>query len=114
MSKFANDTVQQASAAADSTVTYDRIIQTATGFWASKVLLSAVELGVFGALAAAPLDATELRRRLRLHERAARDFFDALVAQGFLRRDSAGRYSNSPETVHFLDPAQSDYVGGLI
>ena len=38
-------------------VTYDRIMQTAMGFWASKTLMSAVELGVFGVLAAGPLDA---------------------------------------------------------
>src|SRR6185437_3211907 len=90
------------------------IIQTAIGFWTSKVLLTAVELGVFGALAAGPLDATALRSRLGLHERAARDFFDALVAQEFLLRDHAGRYSNSPEAARFLDPAQPDYAGGII
>jgi len=95
-------------------VTYDGIMQTATGFWASKVLLSAVELGVFGALAAGPLDAASLRSRLGLHERAARDFLDALVAQRFLCRDDAGRYGNSPEAARFLDPAQPDYVGGIV
>ena len=34
-------------------IDHNRIIQMATGFWASKVLLSAVELGVFGALSRA-------------------------------------------------------------
>ena len=38
-------------------VTYDRIMQTAMGFWASKVLLSAVELNVFGVLASGSLGA---------------------------------------------------------
>lgn len=95
-------------------VTYDRILQTAIGFWASKVLLSAVELGVFAALAAEPLDATALRLRLGVHERSARDFFDALVAEGFLRRDDAGRYSNAPDAARFLDPAQPGYIGGMI
>jgi hypothetical protein len=32
-------------------VTHDRIMQLAMGFWASKTLLSAVEIGVFGAFA---------------------------------------------------------------
>jgi hypothetical protein len=95
-------------------VTYDRIIQTAIGFWASKVLLSAVELGIFAVLAAGPLDATALRLKLGIHERAARDFFDALVAEGFLQRDNAGRYSNAAEAARFLDPAQPGYIGGLI
>ena len=49
-------------------VTYDRIMQTATGFWSAKVLLSAVEIGVFGELAAGSLDAESLRVRLGLYQ----------------------------------------------
>src|SRR5262245_25762594 len=98
----------------DLDITYDRIMQTAMGFWASKVLLSAVELNVFGVLSSEPLDATGLRQRLDIHARSARDFLDALVAQGLLRRDRAGRYSNSDEAARFLDPAQPDYIGGII
>ncbi len=98
----------------EQNISYDRIMQTAIGFWSAKVLLSAVELGVFGALADGPLDTAALRSRLGLHERAARDFFDALVAEGFLLRDANGRYSNSAEAAHFLDPAGPNYVGGII
>jgi hypothetical protein len=95
-------------------VSHDRIMQLAMGFGASKTLLSAVEIGVFGAFADGPLDLSALRVRLGLHERAARDFFDALVALGLLRRDDAGRYSNSEEADRFLDPAKSGYIGGII
>jgi hypothetical protein len=103
-----------ASVVAADGATYDRIMQTAIGFWSSKVLLSAVELGVFAALADRPLDATALRLKLGLHERAARDFFDALVAQGMLQRDDGGLYSNEPAAARFLDPAKPDYIGGMI
>ena len=72
-------------------VSHDRIMQLAMGFCASKTLLSAVEIGVFGAFAEGPLDLGTLRIRLGLHERAARDFFDTLVALGLLRRDHSGR-----------------------
>src|SRR4051794_26879903 len=96
------------------TLTYDRIMQTAMGFWASKTLMSAVELGVFGVLAASPLNAASLHRRLGIHERAARDFFDALVALGLLQRDQDGLYANSPEAAHFLDPAGPGYIGGIV
>jgi DNA-binding IclR family transcriptional regulator len=65
-------------------------------------------------LAAAPLDAATLRSRLGLHERAARNFFDALAAQGFLQRDAIGRYSNSPESAHFSRSSRPDYVGWII
>jgi hypothetical protein len=94
--------------------THDRIIQLAIGFWASKVLLSAVELGVFGAFRDGPLNVFELRTRLGLHERSARDFFDALVALGMLQRDGAGLYSNSEEAELFLNPTKPGYMGGLI
>ena len=95
-------------------ITHDRIMQLATGFWASKAFLSAVELGVFGAFAGGPLKLPELRMRLGLHERSACDFFDALVALGLLRRDETGRYSNSEEAELFLNPAKPRYMGGLI
>jgi hypothetical protein len=95
-------------------VTYDRIMQTAMDFWASKTLMSAVELGVFAVLAAGPLDTEALRRRLGIHERAAGDFFDALVAQGLLQRDLTGLYANSPEAARFLDPAGTGYIGNII
>jgi hypothetical protein len=95
-------------------VTHDRIMQLATGFWASKTFLSAVELGVFGAVADRALTLRELRERLGLHERSARDFFDALVAIGLLLRDEAGRYSNSEEAELYLNPAEPGYMGGLI
>jgi methyltransferase family protein len=83
-------------------------------FRASKTLLSAVEIGVFGAFDDGPLDLTALRARLGLHERAARDFFDALVALGLLQRDDAGLYSNADESELFLNPARPGYIGGII
>jgi len=95
-------------------VSHDRIMQLAMGFWASKTLLSAVEIGVFGAVADGPLDLTALRVRLGLHERAARDFLDTLVALGLLQRDDDERYSNSEEADRFLDPAKPGYIGGII
>lgn len=95
------------------TLTPDHILQTGLGFWSSKTLLSAVELGVFTELARGPLDAETLRQRLGVHKRSARDFFDALVAMRFLiRRD--GQYSNAPETNLFLDRNKPAYVGGLL
>jgi hypothetical protein len=95
-------------------VTHDRIMQLAMGFTASKVLFSAVELGVFQALNDGPLDATQLRTRTGIHERSARDLFDALVALGLLHRDDSGLYSNTTEADHFLNPAKPQYIGGII
>ena len=41
---------------------------------------------MFGAPTAAPFDAVVLRSRLGLHERAVRDFFDALKTKTRLQR----------------------------
>src|ERR671925_2208350 len=99
-------------AAAD--VTPDAIMQLGFGFWGSKTLLSAVELGVFSELAdAGELDGQALRGRLGLHPRSARDFFDALVALGMLEREN-GSYANTPATDLFLDRAKPTYMGGLL
>ncbi len=89
------------------------ILELGLAFWGSKTLLSAVELGVFRELAPAPRPLEELRERLGLHERGARDFLDALVALGLLERED-GRYANAPATAAFLDPAKPAYVGGVL
>ncbi len=91
----------------------ERIIQLGCGFWGSKTLLSAVELGVFTELAKSPLDGQTLASRLGLHARAYRDFFDALVALGMLER-RRGFYFNTPETEHLLDRAKPSYIGGIL
>ena len=66
--------------------TPEHIMQIGFGFWASKTLLSAVEMGVFTELAKRPGGLEDLTGRLGLHARSARDFLDALVALGFLER----------------------------
>jgi SAM-dependent methyltransferase len=92
----------------------DGIMQLGLAFWGSKTLLSAVELKLFGTLSeTGPLDVEQLGEQLGVHPRSALDFFDALVALGMLARTD-GRYSNTPETELFLDPAKPTYMGGLL
>jgi hypothetical protein len=94
-------------------LTPERILRLGLGYQGAKVLLSAVELGLFTELANRPLDAERLRARLGLHPRSARDFFDALVALGMLERDGSA-YRNTPETDRFLDRAKPTYIGGYL
>jgi predicted O-methyltransferase YrrM len=68
---------------------------------------------VFTELAKHPQDLASLQARLGLHPRAARDFFDALVALGFLKRENK-IYSNTPETDLFLDKKKPSYIGGIL
>jgi hypothetical protein len=95
-------------------VSPEDILHLGMGFWGSRALLSAVELGLFSELTASgPLAGQELRERLGLHERGARDFFDALVALGILDRID-GHYINTAATDRFLDRAKPTYVGGIL
>jgi SAM-dependent methyltransferase len=91
----------------------DQIMQIGLGFWSSKVLLSAVEIGVFTELAGGPQEFSKLAGRLGLHARSARDYLDALVALGLLHRVD-GTYSNTRETDLFLDRHKPSYIGGVL
>lgn len=95
----------------------ERIMQTGMGFWGSKVLLSAVELGLFSKLGSKSMTASELQSALDLHPRAVPDFPDALLAMGLLEREGDGanaRYKNTPETALFLDKNSEAYMGGIL
>jgi SAM-dependent methyltransferase len=93
------------------------ILQIAFGFWHSKVLLTAVEMGLFTKLANHRLTGAELGAELKLHPRGIADFFDALVAMKFLGREGEGvqaKYFNTPEGALFLDEASPRYIGGIL
>jgi len=90
----------------------EQILQTGMAFWGSKTLLSAIEIGLFTELARGPEALEVIRGRLGLHPRGARDFLDALVALGFLKRDG-DRYANTPDTDFFLDRHKPSYIGGI-
>jgi cyclopropane fatty-acyl-phospholipid synthase-like methyltransferase len=93
------------------------ILQTGFGFWGSKVLLTAVEFGVFTKLASAPKSSEQLRGELGFHSRATADFLDALVAMKFLERSGDGPdalYSNTPAGELYLVKTSPRYIGGIL
>ena len=91
----------------------DGILQLGLGFWGSKTLLSAIELGLFTELAKGPRDKDALRVYMGLHPRSVGDFLDALVALGMLDRKGS-KYRNTPATDLFLDRSKPTYVGGIL
>ena len=93
------------------------ILQTAFAFWSSKVLLTAVEFGVFTKLGDRRISGAELGAELGLHPRGISDFFDALVAMKFLDREGDGpsaKYFNTPAGALYLDRNSPRYVGGIL
>jgi hypothetical protein len=89
----------------------EQIIKLGYAYRAAKVLLSAVELGVFTVLAKRACDLDTLREEIGIAKRGARDFFDALVALKLISRDSAGLYRNTPLSDRYLDASKPTYIG---
>lgn len=93
------------------------ILQSAFAFWSSKVLLTAVDFGVFTTLRGRKQTGAELGSELGLHPRGVNDFFDALVAMQFLNRDGDGpsaMYYNTPAAELYLDQNSPRYIGGIL
>ena len=94
-----------------------RIMEVGMAFWPSKVLLSAIKLGLFTQLGKDARTGAELRDALNLHPRSDPDFFDTLVALRFLERDGDGEgatYRNTAETGLFLDRNSPAFMGGFL
>ena len=89
------------------------IWQLGIAFFSRKTILTAAEMGVFTLCAQRTWTGDELRQRLELHPRGARDFLDALVALGMLERDGGG-YRSSAVAAQFLDPEQPSYLGRFL
>src|SRR5712691_12299529 len=90
-----------------------RIMQVGMGFWASKTLLSAVELELFTKLGSDGMTGPQIAEALELHARAIPDFPDALVALELLDREGQGSdalYRNTQETAVSLDNARPAHI----
>jgi hypothetical protein len=96
------------------------IMQTGTGFWASKILLSAIEFQLFTKLSANnKMAGQDIKTTLNLKctDRHLYDFLDALTVFGFLQREGlleTAVYSNTPDTDIFLDKNKPSYIGGML
>jgi len=94
-----------------------KIMQIGMGFWASKTLLTAINMGLFTHLAEKELTGQEIKTKLGLHERSLYDFLDTLVSLGFLQRSGLKEtaiYSNAIDSDLFLDKTKQSYVGGIL
>ncbi|QCX37901.1 methyltransferase [Aureibaculum algae] len=94
-----------------------KIMQVGMGFFASKTMLTAVNMGLFTHLAKTDLTGQSIREKLGLHNRGLYDFLDTLVALGFLKRTGVKEtavYSNAEDTNLFLDKNKPSYIGGML
>ena len=100
--------------------TPERIMQIGLGFWASKTLLTAVNLKLFTQLSEkGKLSGTQIKKLFDFQctDRHIYDFLDTLTSFGFLQREGlmeTAAYSNGADTEFFLDKKKPSYIGGIL
>lgn len=82
------------------------------GYWHSRVILTANNLGVFEILTF-PKSAADVAKALKLDERATEILLDALTGLGLLRK-SFNKYRNAPLSNKFLLRNSPYYQGDII
>src|SRR5687768_10201346 len=94
-----------------------KIMQIGLGFWPSKTLLAAVNLGLFTHLAEkGKSSGPQIKKEFNFQctDRNVYDFLDTLTSFGFLEREGlleTALYSNAMETDLFLDKKKLAYIG---
>lgn len=97
-----------------------RILDIGFGYWKSKVLLTAVELGIFTVIGKGKKSCQEIADQIEASSiRGLTDLLDCLVALGFLKKtneESSGAfYQNTEETETYLDKNnKSNYIGSIL
>ena len=98
----------------------ENIMKIGTGFWASKILLTAVSFQLFSKLSEKKtMKAKDVKETLGLKctDRNVYDFLDALTVFGFLTREGileTAIYSNAIDADTFLDINKPSYIGGIL
>ncbi len=88
------------------------ILEMATAFQRSRVLLTGYELGIFTVLNDEWKTSAEVATAVETDPRATDRLMNALTALGLLQKRD-GRFTNSPAAVQFLVKGRPDYMAGL-
>jgi len=91
----------------------DSIREIAYAFQASRILLTAYELGVFSAIDNRQKSSQDVATALGSDWRATDRLMNALVAMRLLVKERS-TFRNSPSALRFLVPSSPDYMSGLM
>jgi len=94
-------------------MTFDELRVMAAGFQSAKLLLVALDAGVFDLLNDREASAAEVAQRCGADSRATRLILDALVGQGLLEQ-GAGGYRNAEPASRFLATPSPEYRGEIL
>ena len=84
----------------------------ANSFQQSRILLTAIELGLFTILDKQMLPSKEVAKKINTDERATDRLMNALVALGFLRKVH-GKFFNAENASQYLVKDKPEFMGGL-
>jgi SAM-dependent methyltransferase len=90
----------------------ERIMQMAWGYAPPLVLMAAVDIGLFAALAEGPRTIEEIRLATGTSPRGLPILVQALAGLDLLRRDG-DRYALAPDSAMFLVPSSPAYLGSF-
>jgi 2-polyprenyl-3-methyl-5-hydroxy-6-metoxy-1,4-benzoquinol methylase len=93
--------------------TPERIFSAINAYQQTEAIKTAVELGIFTAIAEGNHTAGTIASRCAAAERGVRTLCDFLTIHGFLSKEGAA-YALAPESALFLDGHSPAYIGGAI
>lgn len=94
-------------------MTFEDLRSMVAGFQPAKLLLEALDVGVFDLLEHGELGAAQVAQRFGLDSRATRLVLDALVGQGLLELGEGG-YRNAEPARRFLARGSAQYRGEIL
>lgn len=89
------------------------ILNVASAFRQSKILLTSIELGIFSLLGSRELTAKDISFELQTDENTTERLLNALTALGFTTK-YRNHFKNTPDSMRYLDKSSPDYVGSLL
>jgi hypothetical protein len=88
-----------------------QISRIAYGFFASKALFAALNLGLFGHLAAGKRELASLSQATAVPESRLATLLATLASVGLVERGADGGWSNAPAAARYLVPGEPAYFG---
>ncbi len=89
------------------------LLQLSSSYWSACTLHAAVKLDIFTCLAAAPMPAPELARRIAVDERGLEMLLHALTAMGLLQKEE-DRFQTTTFSSACLSKTSDSYMGHII
>jgi SAM-dependent methyltransferase len=84
------------------------------GFMASQAVFAGLEVGIYEALASAPLPLAEIQKKCNISAPRLQTLLTSLTAIKSLARDATGMYSLSPNSKRYLVRASKQFYGDYL